>query len=75
MCGFSHKRMFLEGIEEIKKIEETGFQNDILEEKKPKMEIFELIDQIRKEISEGPEFNNKKSIILKLDQIKEKLKI
>jgi len=32
-------------------------------------------DQIRKEISEEPEFNNKKSIILKLDQIKEKLKI
>ncbi len=33
-----------EGIEKIKKIEEVGFQNDILEEKKPKMEIFELID-------------------------------
>lgn len=64
-----------EGIEKIKKIEETGFQNDILEEKKPKIEIFELIEQIRKEISEDPEFNNKKSIILKLDQIKEKLKI
>ena len=64
-----------EGIEKIKKIEETGFQNDILEEKKPRIEIFELIDQIRKEISEEPEFNNKKSIILKLDQIKEKLKI
>lgn len=64
-----------EGIEKIKKIEETGFQNDILEEKKPKIEIFELIEQIRKEISEEPEFNNKKSIILKLDQIKEKLKI
>ncbi len=64
-----------EGIEKIKKIEETGFQNDSLEEKKPRIEIFELIDQIRKEISEEPEFNNKKSIILKLDQIKEKLKI
>lgn len=64
-----------EGIEKIKKIEETGFQNDIVEEKKPRIEIFELIDQIRKEISEEPEFNNKKSIILKLDQIKEKLKI
>ncbi|MBI2127772.1 MAG: hypothetical protein HYU00_01745 [Nitrosarchaeum sp.] len=64
-----------EGIEKIKKIEETGFQNDILEEKKPRIEIFELIDQIRKEISEEPEFKNKKSIILKLDQIKEKLKI
>jgi len=64
-----------EGIEKIKKIEETGFQNDMIEEKKPKMEIFELIDQIRKEISEEPEFTNKKSIILKLDQIKERLKI
>ena len=64
-----------EGIEKIKKIEETGFQNDSLEEKKPRIEIFELIDQIRKEISEEPEFNNKKNIILKLDQIKEKLKI
>ena len=64
-----------EGIEKIKKIEEAGFQNDILEEKKPRIEIFELIDQIRKEISEEPEFNNKKNIILKLDQIKEKLKI
>ena len=64
-----------EGIEKIKKIEETGFQNDIVEEKKPRIEIFELIDQIRKEISEEPEFNNKKSIILKLEQIKEKLKI
>lgn len=64
-----------EGIEKIKKIEETGFQNDITEEKKPKIEIFELIDQIRKEISEESEFNNKKSIILKLDQIKERLKI
>ena len=64
-----------EGIEKIKEIEETGFQNDSLEEKKPRIEIFELIDQIRKEINEEPEFNNKKNIILKLDQIKEKLKI
>lgn len=63
-----------EGIEKIKKIEETGFQNDSLEEKKPKTEIFEIIDQIIKEISE-PEFNNKKSIILKLEEIKDKLKI
>jgi len=64
-----------EGIEKIKKIEETGFQNDRLEEKKPKIEIFEIIDQIIKEISEEPEFNNKKSIILKLEEIKDKLKI
>ena len=62
-----------EGIEKIKKIEEFGFQNDSLEEKKPKIEIFELIDEIIKEISE-PEFN-KKNMILKLNEIKEKLKI
>lgn len=65
-----------EGIEKIKKIEEMGFQNDSLEEKKkPKIEIFELIDEIIKEISEEPEFNKKKNIILKLNEIKEKLKI
>jgi len=63
-----------EGVEKIKKIEENGFQNDSLEEKKPKTEILELIDQIIKEISEDSEFN-KKGIILKLDEIKEKLKI
>ena len=63
-----------EGIKKKKKIEEDGFQNDSLEEKKPRTEIFELIDQIIKEISNDSEFN-KKSIILKLDEIKEKLKI
>jgi hypothetical protein len=62
------------GIEKIKKIEENGFQNDLLEESnKPKTEILEMIDHIIKEISE-PEFN-KKDLILKLNQIKEKLKI
>jgi hypothetical protein len=63
-----------EGVEKIKKIEEYGFQNDSLEEKKPETEILELIDQIIKEISEDSEFD-KKSIILKLNEIKEKLKI
>ena len=63
-----------DGIERIKKIEENGFQKDSLEEKKPKTEIFELIDQIIKEISKDSEFN-KKDIILKLNEIKEKLKI
>ena len=63
-----------EGVEKIKKIEEYGFQNDSLEEKKPETEILELIDQIIKEISEDSEIN-KKSIILKLNEIKEKLKI
>lgn len=63
-----------EGIEKIKKIEEVGFQDDLLEESgKPKTEILEIIDHIIKEISE-PEIN-KKELILKLNQIKEKLKI
>jgi hypothetical protein len=63
-----------EGIEKIKKIEEVGFQDDLLEENgKPKTEILEIIDHIIKEISE-PEIN-KKELILKLNQIKEKLKI
>lgn len=63
-----------EGIEKIKKIEEAGFQDDLLEESgKPKTEILEIIDHIIKEISE-PEIN-KKELILKLNQIKEKLKI
>jgi len=64
-----------EGIEKIKKIEENGFENNSLEEKKPKTEIFEIIDQIIDEISREPELNNKKNIILKLNEIKEKLKI
>jgi hypothetical protein len=63
-----------EGIEKIKKIEERGFQNSSLEEKNPR-EIFELIDEVIKEISEEPEFNSKKRIISKMDKIKEKLKI
>ena len=63
-----------EGIEKIKKIEENGFQNDSLEEKKSPREIFELIDEVIKEISKEPEFN-KKNTILKLNEIKEKLKI
>ena len=63
-----------EGIEKIKKIEEVGFQNYTLEEKKPKTEILKLIDGVIKEISEGSEFN-KKDVISKLNEIKEKLKI
>ena len=63
-----------EGIEKIKKIEEDGFQNNNLEEKNLR-KIFELIDDVIKEIREEPEFNSKKRIISKLDEIKEKLKI
>ena len=62
-----------DGIEKIKKIEKTGFQNDSLEDS-PR-EIFELIDEIIKEISEEPEFNNKNNIMSKLNEIKEKLKM
>ena len=63
-----------EGIEKIKKIEEDGIQNNNLEEKNSR-KIFELIDDVIKEIREEPEFNSKKRIISKLDEIKEKLKI
>jgi len=63
-----------EGIEKIKKIEEFGFKIGSLVERNPKMEIFELIDDIIKEINAEPEFNKTK-ILLKLDEIKEKLKI
>ncbi|MCE9653223.1 MAG: hypothetical protein K8Q89_09280 [Nitrosarchaeum sp.] len=61
-----------EGIERIKEIEESGFQNMNSDEIKPKKEIFALIDEIINEINEI-EFNKKKEIILKLDKLKEKL--
>lgn len=61
-----------EGIERIKEIEESGFQNMNSDEIKPKKEIFALIDEIINEINEI-EFNKKKKIILKLDKLKEKL--
>jgi hypothetical protein len=63
-----------DGIEKLKKIEESGSQNDNLEEKNPKIESILLIDQIIKEISKGTEFN-KENIIQKLNEIKEKLKM
>lgn len=63
-----------EGIEKLKKIEESGDQKDNLEEKNPKIESTLLIDQIIKEISKGTEFN-KENIIQKLNEIKEKLKM
>lgn len=63
-----------EGLEKLKNIEEYGFQTDSLEEKKPKIEILDIIDQIIKEINDEMEIN-KKSIVQKLEQIKEKLKI
>lgn len=63
-----------EGLEKLKNIEERGFQTDSLEEKKPEIEILDIIDQIIKEINDETEIN-KKSIVQKLEKIKEKLKI
>jgi len=63
-----------EGIEKIKKIETDGFQNDVLDEKKTPSEIFGLINEVIKEINQETEFD-KKNILLKLNQIKEKLEI
>ncbi len=62
-----------DGIEKIKKIEDSGFQNNILEEKKLSTETIELIDAVIKEIRKETEFN-KINIIEKLEEIKEKLK-
>ena len=61
-----------EGIEKIKEVEESGFQNNRLDEIKPKTEILGLINEIKNEVNEL-EFDKKKDIILKLDSIKEKL--
>jgi len=62
-----------EGIEKINEIEKYGFQNKELDKIKPKNEIFVLIDEIINEINES-EFDKKKDVILKFDNIKEKLK-
>lgn len=65
-----------EGIEEIKKIEEFGYQSNESEEKSPKKEIVELINELIEEINGQSEINNKKNhIILKLEKIKEKLNL
>lgn len=64
-----------EGVEEIKKIEEFGFQNNS-EENTSKKEIFELINELVEEFSnESIEDSKKKKIILKLEKIKEKLSL
>ena len=64
-----------EGIEKIKKIQEFGFQKDV-EEKNPKKEILESINELIKDINEELEHNSKKEhIILKLEEIKEKLNL
>ncbi len=64
-----------EGVEEIKKIEEFGFQSNNLENTSKK-EIFELINELVEEINnESVEDDKKKKIILKLEKIKEKLSL
>ena len=64
-----------EGIEKIKKIQEFGFQKDV-EEKNPKKEILESINELIKDINEELERNSEKEhIILKLEEIKEKLNL
>lgn len=63
-----------DGLEKIKKIEEHGFQKDIFEERDTKVEIYELIEEIIKEFNTKSELD-KKDMIQKLEQIKEKLKI
>jgi hypothetical protein len=64
-----------EGIEKIKKIQEFGFQKDV-EEKNPKKEILESINELIEDINEELERNSKKEhIILKLEEIKEKLNL
>jgi hypothetical protein len=65
-----------EGIEEIKKIEEFGFQNRELEGKNPKKEIFELINELMEEINNELDLNDKKKyMVLKLDKIKKILNL
>jgi DNA-binding PadR family transcriptional regulator len=63
-----------EGVEEIKKIEEFGLDNNF--EENTKKEIFELINELVEEINnESVEDDKKKKIILKLEKIKEKLSL
>jgi len=65
-----------EGIEEIRKIEEFGFQNMELEGKSPKKEIFELINELMEGINNELDLNDKKRyMILKLDKIKKILNL
>jgi len=65
-----------EGIEEIKKIEEFGYQSNELEENNQKKEIVELINELIEEVNAETEINNKKNhIILKLEKINDKLNL
>jgi hypothetical protein len=63
-----------DGIEKMKEIDKSGFQEDSFG-KKTKDAIFELIDQIINEINESVEFDKKRDVVLKLGKIKEKLNL
>jgi len=61
-----------EGVEKIKTVEKSGFQNSALDEIKSKNEIFVLIDEIINEINES-DFDKKRDVILKLNKLKENI--
>ncbi len=65
-----------EGIEEIDKTEETGFENTRFLEPLPRIEIISLIDEISKKI-QGSQLDQseKTSIVEKLSTLKSKLEI
>jgi len=65
-----------EGIEEIDKTEETGFENTKFSEPLPRIEIISLIDEISKKI-QGSQLDQseKTSIVEKLSTLKSKLEI
>jgi hypothetical protein len=65
-----------EGIEKIDKTDKEGFKNISFEESKPEIEILSKIDEIVKEIKDSQmEQSKKDSVIKKLTQLKNKLKI
>jgi hypothetical protein len=64
-----------EGIEKIKRAEENGFQFELEDVNDSKVEIQKLLDQVIKEIGENYDTANNQNIILKLQQIKEKINL
>jgi len=64
-----------EGIEKIKNAEENGFQFELENVNGSKIEIQKLLDRVIKEISEKYDKEKNQDIILKLQQIKEKINL
>ena len=65
-----------EGIEEIDNTEKKGFSNTNSVKLKPELEVFEIIEEIMKEIQETKIEQGEKDIITKkLSQLKDKLEI